>query len=136
VPERSLIVRTPEDGLDAVHAALEELWEESPGLGSWDRMSFTTAVVELTTNIVQHTRSAGDIACRIDLRVDEHEMRAVLEDTGDAAAIDVADPRDMPDEWAEAGRGIPFIQALVTRFDYQRVDDRNVWTIVRDRKRS
>ncbi|MBO0982291.1 ATP-binding protein [Rathayibacter sp. SD072] len=136
MPERSVIVRTAEDGLEDVHSALEELWAEAPELGSWDRMAFTTAVVELATNVLQHGRGPRDVVCRIDLGLDEHEMRAVLEDAGDAVGIDVADPRAMPDEWAEAGRGIPFIQALVTRFEHQRVDGRNVWTIVRERKRS
>jgi len=137
VPERSFVLHTPpDDGMTAIHEALEELWAESPGLGSWDRMSFTTALVEVTSNIVQHARSSRPVVCRVEIRVDDLEMRAVLSDSGEAADIDVAERRDMPDEWEEAGRGIPFIQALVTSFEHRRVDGQNVWTIVRERKRS
>ncbi|MWV50215.1 ATP-binding protein [Rathayibacter sp. VKM Ac-2803] len=135
--ERSLVIRTPpDDGVTAVHDALAEIWAESPGVGSWDRMAFETALAELTSNIVQHAHSARHTLCVIDITVDEHELRAVLNDSAPAAGVDVSEPRDMPDEWAEAGRGIPFIQALVTRFEYARVDGQNIWTIIRERPRS
>lgn len=134
--ERSLVFRTPpEDGVSAVHEALEELWAEAPGIASWDRMSFETALIELTSNIVQHARSYRHVICLVEISVTDDELRAVLDDSGDDAAVDVSSPRAMPDEWAEAGRGIPFIQALVTEFDHRRIDGRNVWTIMRRRRR-
>jgi serine/threonine-protein kinase RsbW len=135
VSERSLVLRIPpDDGVTAVHGALEELWAESPGLGAWDRMSFETALIELTSNVVQHAAAQREIVCSVDIIVDDTQLRAVLDDSGDAAPVDLTLARDMPDEWAEAGRGIPFIQALVTEFDYRRVDGRNVWSIMRRRK--
>lgn len=134
--ERSFVLRTPpEDGVSAVHEALEELWAETPGIASWDRMSFETALIELTSNIVQHARSYRHIICLVEISVTDDELRAVLNDSGEEAEVDVASPREMPDEWAEAGRGIPFIQALVTEFDFRRVDGQNVWTIARTRRR-
>ncbi|KQQ00743.1 hypothetical protein ASF42_15570 [Rathayibacter sp. Leaf294] len=122
--------------MTAVHEALSEIWAESPGVGSWDRMAFETALAELTSNVVQHAHSTRHTLCVIEIHVDEHELRAVLNDSAPAADVDVSEPRDMPDEWAVAGRGIPFIQALVTRFDYTRVDGQNIWSIVRERRQS
>ena len=133
--DRSLVIRTPpDDGVTAVHEALSEIWAESPGVGSWDRMAFETALAELTSNVVQHAHSTRHTLCLIEIHVDEHELRAVLNDSAPAADVDVREPRDMPDEWAVAGRDIPFIQALVTRFDYTRVDGQNIWSIVRERR--
>ncbi|SMH36203.1 serine/threonine-protein kinase RsbW [Rathayibacter oskolensis] len=135
--ERSFVIRTPpDDGLTAVHEALGEIWAESPGVGSWDRMAFETALSELTSNVVQHARSTRHVICLVEISVDDRELRAVLNDSASAPDLDVTAPRDMPDEWAEAGRGIPFIQALVTRFEYNRVDGQNIWSIVRERRRS
>ncbi|KQS10943.1 MULTISPECIES: ATP-binding protein [unclassified Rathayibacter] len=135
--DRTLVIRTPpDDGVTAVHEALSEIWAESPGVGSWDRMAFETALAELTSNVVQHAHSTRHTLCVIEIHVDEHELRAVLNDSAPAADVDVSEPRDMPDEWAVAGRGIPFIQALVTRFDYTRVDGQNIWSIVRERRQS
>ncbi|MBF4462112.1 MULTISPECIES: ATP-binding protein [unclassified Rathayibacter] len=135
--ERSLVLRTPpDDGVTAVHEALDELWAETSGLSSWDKMAFETALIEMTSNIVQHARSYRHVICLVEIRVDEHELRAVLTDSDDAAPADVTRPREMPEEWAEAGRGIPFIQALVTEFDYRRVDGQNIWTLMRSRHRS
>ncbi|PPF22650.1 ATP-binding protein [Rathayibacter sp. AY1A7] len=134
VPERSFVVRTPpEDGVTAVHEALEELWLEEPGVAPVDRMSFETALVELTSNIVQHARSYRHIICLVEIRVDATELRASLNDSAEEAPAEVADPRDMPDEWDEAGRGIPFIHALVTEFSYRRVDGQNLWALARTR---
>lgn len=135
--ERSLAFTCPaDDGVSAVHAALAELWEEEPRLGSWDRMSFETALIELTSNAVQHARSDRPLACSVTIEIAESEMRAVLSDSGDAVEVDISRAREMPDEWADAGRGIPFIQALVTEFGHRRVDGGNVWTISRTRRRS
>lgn len=39
----------------------------------------------------------------------------------------------MPDAFAESGRGIALIQALVTDFDYERTASRNLWSIRKDR---
>ena len=76
--ERSFVVRTPpEDGVSAVHEALEELWAETPGIASWDRMSFETALIELTSNIVQHARSYRHIICLVEISVTDDELREI-----------------------------------------------------------
>jgi serine/threonine-protein kinase RsbW len=56
----------------------------------------------------------------------------VLVDTADPPDVDTG-PRAMPDEFAESGRGLPFIQALVDDFQYERSEGRNVWTITKNR---
>ncbi|NRD07866.1 ATP-binding protein [Rathayibacter agropyri] len=134
MPERSFVVRTPpEDGVSVVHQSLTELWEEAPDVERVDRMSFETALIELTSNIVQHAHSYRHVICVVEIHVSATELRASLNDSAEEAPAEVADVRPMPDEWEEAGRGIPFIHALVSEFSYRRVDGQNLWTLARAR---
>lgn len=119
--------------MSVVHQSLSELWEEAPDVELADRMSFQTALIELTSNIVQHARSYRHVICVVDIHVDAAELRASLSDSAEEAPAQVADARPMPDEWEEAGRGIPFIHALVSEFSYRRVDGQNLWTLARAR---
>jgi len=59
-------------------------------------------------------------------------LRAELIDTADPPGVDTG-PREMPDAFAESGRGIALIQALVTVFDHERTASRNLWSISKDR---
>jgi serine/threonine-protein kinase RsbW len=38
---------------------------------------------------------------------------------------------EMPDAFAESGRGLPMIEALVDKLTFERIDARNVWTITK-----
>lgn len=129
---RSLAFRTPPDGVDAVHATLASLWTECADVDEMDRMMFETALIELASNVIQHASSTTTIICRLDITADDSVLSATLVDSADPPGIDTA-PREMPDEFAESGRGIAFIQALVDDFDYRREPGRNVWTISKNR---
>lgn len=126
--ERVLTFRTPPDGVDLVHTALSSLWRERADIDEMDRMMFETAVIELASNIIQHATSSAAIVCRLEITADETVLRALLMDSADPPDIDDG-PREMPDEFAESGRGLAFIQALVDDFEHHRAEGRNVWTI-------
>jgi serine/threonine-protein kinase RsbW len=130
--ECAVVLHAPPDDVDAVHPALEALWAEERNVDEMDRMMFETAVVELVSNVIQHGSSETSIVCNLTLSADEAALKAVLEDTADPVRIDLS-PRAMPDEFAESGRGLAFIQALVDDFDYHRVQGRNIWTIAKRR---
>lgn len=133
--ERTVLFRTPPDTVEVVHGTLGSLWEERPDVDEMDRMMFETALVELTANVIQHGSSSTTIICRLEVVVDDSRLHAELVDTADPPGIDTG-PREMPDEFAESGRGIAFIQALVTSFDYERAEGRNVWVLSKDRSTS
>lgn len=128
VTERTVSFRTPPDGLEPAHETLAALWAEREDIGDMDRMMFETALIELTSNVIQHATSTVAIVCRLTIEADDSTIRAVLVDSADPPDIDTG-PRVMPDEFAESGRGIAFIQALVDEFDHDRVGAENIWTI-------
>jgi len=49
-----------EDAIEAVHNDLDSLWLDVPFVNDLDQMTFTTAVIESASNIVQHAQPAGD----------------------------------------------------------------------------
>ena len=130
--ERTLAFRTPPDDIDLVHDLLDSLFTERSDVGARDRMEFETALVELVSNVIQHAVSTTAVLCRLVVTVDDDVLRAELIDTADPPGVDTG-PREMPDAFAESGRGIALIQALVTVFDYERTSSRNLWSISKDR---
>jgi serine/threonine-protein kinase RsbW len=132
VAERTVRFHTPPDDPDAVYAALASLWHERADVDEMDRMMFDTALVELVSNVIQHAMSTTTVMCRLHIAAGDDELSAVLVDTGEPPDIDIG-PRAMPDEFAESGRGLAFIQALVDDFQYERSEGRNVWTITKIR---
>ena len=130
--ERTLAFRTPPDDIELVHDLLDSLFAERADVGARDRMEFETALVELVSNVIQHAVSTTAVLCRLVVTVDDEALRAELVDTADPPGVDTG-PREMPDAFAESGRGIALIQALVTDFDYERTASRNLWSIRKDR---
>ncbi|ROQ04329.1 serine/threonine-protein kinase RsbW [Rathayibacter sp. PhB93] len=130
--ERTLAFRTPPDDIELVHDLLDSLFGERADVGARDRMEFETALVELVSNVIQHAVSTTAVLCRLVVTVDDEALRAELVDTADPPGVDTG-PREMPEAFAESGRGIALIQALVTDFDYERTASRNLWSIRKDR---
>lgn len=131
--ERTLVFRTPPDGVDAVHGVLATLWDDRPDIDEMERMMFETALIELVANVVQHASASTTIICELTVEAEDEILRAVLIDSADPPGIDTAPQREMPDEYAESGRGIAFIQALVDTFEHERDTGRNVWVIAKRR---
>lgn len=130
---KNLVFSAPPDDVDAVHEFLETVWEANPGVSEFDRMAFETALIELASNVIQHAAGEGGVTCVLTVDADENGLSASLADTADAGGI-VLMNRSMPDELSESGRGIALIQALVDDLRYERVDERNVWSISRARE--
>ncbi len=88
------------------------------------------AVHELATNSVDHSNSPTD---SLTLRgtLDSGALRIELSDQGDPVDLS-AIPAPDPNEPRVRGYGMMIVEQLVSTLDYERIDERNVWTAVFD----
>ncbi len=56
--QRSFRGPSTADAIDSVHDELDGLWNDAPFVQAMDQMTFTTAVIESASNIVQHALPA------------------------------------------------------------------------------
>lgn len=129
--QRHVVMMTsPPDDIDAVHELLSTVWADAPNISSTDRLSFETALIELTANVFRHADGGDGISCTVDVETFDDRIEATLSDTGERGEIELVD-RPMPHSLSESGRGIPLIQALVDELDYTRVGNTNQWRMTR-----
>jgi serine/threonine-protein kinase RsbW len=122
----------PPDDVTAVHEFLARVWQAEPTVSAEDRMALELALVELTSNSIEHAGHGGGIACRVDLRCSADGYAAVVSDDGTPASVDPA-AAELPDDLAEGGRGLALVKMVVDDLRYDRVDDRNQWSLHRAR---
>lgn len=115
--------------LDRVHELLERAGAENPHVDATDLMLFETAVIEIANNVVEHGRPHGEVAWRLDLRVDAGEITVDLHDSAQAALVDL--DQTMPSQDEESGRGIPLANALLDEISITRIAQGNHWHLVR-----
>ena len=113
--------------LDAVHERLDALFADGE-VPDDDRFRFSTAVAEVAANIVEHSRAGTTFSVALDL--DAERIEATFEDDAEAVDATVLD-RPMPDDQAERGRGMAILRGAVHEVRYERVGERNRWTLVR-----
>ncbi|MGN6782043.1 MAG: ATP-binding protein [Marmoricola sp.] len=121
------------DQLDRLVELLEQVGRDHPGVSARDLMLFTTAVMEIAGNVVEHGRPEGQVRWQFTLDVGEETLLAVLSDSGEAYAGQPDAEAAMPDVWAESGRGFALAGAVLDDLRYERADDRNRWHLVRRR---
>ncbi|NUT72880.1 ATP-binding protein [Pseudarthrobacter sp. C4D7] len=120
------------DAIEAVHNDLDSLWLDVPFVSDMDKMTFTTAVIESASNIVQHAQPAGDRG--VELGVETTVQQAMLQARVSAYhAKPPFGPMEpaTPGEEAESGRGLALIEALVTTVTFERQDGTNTWVLSR-----
>jgi serine/threonine-protein kinase RsbW len=132
-PAGVLKLSSPPDDVNDVHDFVEAQLSRHPDLDELDRMKFLTALIELASNVIQHADTGSGVTCTLVLRVDHQNIHAQLSDSSEVGGIKLATGRMPEDELAESGRGIAFIQALVDDLHYERVGDRNLWSITKKR---
>lgn len=128
--ERTVGLVVPPGDVDEVHESVDDLWALNDDLGACERMRFETALLELASNVIEHTDGYERLVCELTLLRTSTSLEAVLSDSG--AAVQVPFRRSMPDptELAESGRGISLIQLLMDDFTYERDVDTNRWRLV------
>jgi serine/threonine-protein kinase RsbW len=118
--------------LDHVHDLMTELWNLEPGVSLVDRELFATAVVEVANNIVEHGQGAGPTDLLLTVQVDADHIRAVFDDDGAPADVDI-DAACLPDDLADSGRGLALARAAAGHLTYERIGALNRWQVVRQR---
>ena len=121
-----------EEAIESVHNDLDSLWLDVPFVGDMDQMTFTTAVIESASNIVQHAEPVGQDP--VELGVDIEVQPALLQ--ARVSAYHAKPPfgpmtPGSPDQEAESGRGLALIEALVTTVTFERQDVTNTWVLTR-----
>jgi serine/threonine-protein kinase RsbW len=124
-----LRMTSPPGGIDAIHDMLDELWEKAPSVDQMDRFRFATAIIELASNVIRHADSGAGVTWTLVLGASERELVASMDDTGIAAELDL--DREMPEVYAESGRGIPLLRALMDDVVYERRGHLNHWLLRR-----
>lgn len=125
--DHRLSLRVPPDDIDVIHEYIDDIWRQHSDVGEIDRMRFTTALVELASNVLQHSAKDSFIA-ELTTTVDGERIHCEVSDS--APRVDLQfDEFAMPGPDAESGRGIVFIQRLVDELHYERRDNTNVWSI-------
>lgn len=126
----SITLTSPDGGLEDVHSQLEKVWEQAPYVEFVDRISFETALIELVSNVFQHTDSGTSPSCTLTIQTFPDRIECSVVDLGLPKHVQLTGLK-MPEESAESGRGILLIQALVSEFRYTREGDHNRWHIVK-----
>ncbi|RDV12209.1 ATP-binding protein [Arthrobacter sp. RT-1] len=125
-----------EDAIESVHNDLDSLWLDVPFVGDMDQMTFTTAVIESASNIVQHAEPAGQdpVELGVDIEVRPTVLQARVSAYHAKPPFGAMEP-GAPGEDAESGRGLALIEALVTTVTFERQDGTNTWVLSRTSSR-
>ncbi|WIB34551.1 ATP-binding protein [Curtobacterium sp. MCSS17_005] len=132
VAEHMLALACPPDDVSAVHDFLAGVWQHEPSVAAEDRMALELALVELTSNVIEHGARPNGVSCELRLEIGDERFQALLSDDGVAATVD-PDAAVLPDDFAEGGRGLALVRMVVDDLRYERVAERNRWTVLRSR---
>ena len=121
-----------EDAIESVHNDLDSLWLDAPFVQDMDQMTFTTAVIESASNIVQHAEPVGEdpVELGVDIEVRSTVLQARVSAYHAKPPFGPMEP-GTPGEEAESGRGLALIEALVTTVTLERQDGTNTWVLTR-----
>lgn len=116
--------------VELVHRMFERLAEERPGLPERTRTAVELAVVEVVTNVVQHSPGQPTVTVELVIDVTADGLSAVVCDDAPPVDIDLA-AAEMPDadELVDSGRGLALVGMLVDRFEHTNLPDGNRWTL-------
>lgn len=117
-----------------VHDALAELWrlgaQALPSDDQW-RIEFEIAVAEIAANVAQYVAShPTPVTFSLVLVLHHSEAVAVFEDAGGEPILPEA--INLPDETAEAGRGLAIAERCLDVLRFERVQAVNRWNLVKN----
>jgi serine/threonine-protein kinase RsbW len=121
------------DTVERIHQLLTELLTSHP-VNDMDAMHFELALAEIGANIIEHAEKSGGgpVSIRLELEVLPGSIEARFSDNGQQARVDLQSV-SLPDELSERGRGLAIALTVLDELSYRRADDKNHWTLVRNR---
>lgn len=124
-----LTATTPDEGaldriLDLVGemVAADDVDEEA-------RMQFEVAVAEIAANILEHAGGGDPVTFTLELGLSPDRLEARFTDDGTPARVDLR-AVEMPDVFAERGRGLAIALAALDELEYRRRQGNNMWRLV------
>lgn len=129
--ERSFRGLAEAEAIESVHDELDSLWNDARFVEAMDQMTFTTAVIESASNIVQHARPARaeqPVELGVDISVRPTLLQARVSAYHAKPPFGPLEPGS-PDQDSESGRGLALIAALVTTVTFERQDGTNTWIL-------
>ncbi len=132
---RSFRGMAADEAIESVHNDLDSLWLDVPFVQDIDQITFTTAVIESASNIVQHAEPSGQepVELGVDITVQPTLLQARVSAYNAKPPFGPMEPAT-PGQDAESGRGLALIHALVTTVTFERQDDANTWVLSRTSK--
>ena len=120
------------ESLDPVQDMIAEMYDSvEDDLHATDRIRFESAVVEIVGNVIEHAQprdGADSVHLGVEVSRVGRELRGIVSDDGRAADVDLStSTMTGPDD--VDGRGLAMALALSTELRYERVADRNRWTV-------
>jgi serine/threonine-protein kinase RsbW len=129
--QRSFRGLSTAEAIESVHDELDGLWNDAPFVQAMDQMTFTTAVIESASNIVQHAlpaKAQRPVELGVDISVQPTLLQARVSAFNAKPPFGPMEP-GTPDDESESGRGLALIEALVTTVSFERQDGTNTWIL-------
>ncbi|MCW1960262.1 MAG: ATP-binding protein [Mycobacterium sp.] len=116
------------EALEEFDGLLAKTWSSSGHVPEMTRIQVGIAVGEIGANIIRYSGSA---TIRMEVKALPNEVWVEFEDNGIPAQVDL-DSVTLPEDMAEAGRGLALARAALAKLSYRR-DTVNHWTLVSKR---
>lgn len=131
---RELTLTTGEGTLDRVLDLVGEMLPAG-GVEEEARLRFELAVAEIGANIIEHAGAGDPVTLTLVLEVAPDRLEARFTDDGNPARVDLRAVQ-MPDVFAERGRGLAIALEALDELEYRRRGGENVWRLACYRDRS
>ena len=107
------------------------MWESEPGIELMDRIRFETAIIEVASNIIEHSRPASTDPVRLllDLECSPHRLYAEFNDNAKPAGVNL-DVATLPEDASSSGRGLALAKVALDEFSYSKQRGGNRWTLL------
>ena len=112
-----------------VHATLDGCWTSNNHVPEDIRVQLGIAVGELVANIVEHAAQDEPVLVQMSIDVLANEVHVSFTDDGIPCPV-APESADMPDVFADRGRGLAMMRAVLGRLSYQRANNHNHWRLV------
>ena len=125
-----LSIRADMDDIEQIDPFIAEASQQA-GLAPKDAMHMRLALEEAVANVINYSQATF---IDLDAFVSDTQLKVTITDDGipfDATAESPTDFSLPPDQRPPGGLGMMFLHQMTDQLDYQRIDNRNVLTIVK-----